>query len=78
MGSIKSGLVYGYAGLGDGLCRRLKNELDYPCRVIATGGLANLIAPETESLEHVDNHLTLTGLRLLYERNSGARPKSGK
>jgi type III pantothenate kinase len=68
-GSMQSGIVFGYAGLVDGLCKRLQAELDYPCRILATGGLANLIAPETESIEHVDNHLTLTGLRLLYERN---------
>ncbi len=67
--SMQSGLVFGYAGLVDGLCERLKAELDYPCRVLATGGLAKLIAPETRSIEHVDDHLTLTGLRLIYERN---------
>ncbi|MSP23685.1 MAG: type III pantothenate kinase [Myxococcales bacterium] len=67
--SMQSGLVFGYAGLVDGLCERLKAELDYPCRVIATGGLARLIAPETRAIEHVDDNLTLTGLRLIYERN---------
>jgi type III pantothenate kinase len=55
--------------LVDGLCKRLRAELDYECRVLATGGLASLIAPETESIEHVDPHLTLTGLRLIHERN---------
>lgn len=73
VGSMQSGIVYGYAGLVDGLCERLGNELDYDCKVIATGGLARLIAPETSSIEHVDDHLTLTGLRLIYERNR--RPK---
>ena len=68
-GSLQSGIVFGYAGLVDGLCERLKAELDYPCRVIATGGLANLIAPETAAIEHVDDHLTLTGLRLIFDRN---------
>lgn len=68
--SMQSGIVYGYAGLVDGLCARLRKELQYPCRVLATGGLAKLIAPQTESIEHVDNDLTLTGLRLLYERNT--------
>ncbi len=67
--SMQSGIVFGYAGLVDGLCKRLKAELDYPCRVVATGGLAPLIAPETDSIEYVDEHLTLTGLRLVYERN---------
>ncbi|MBI4705568.1 MAG: type III pantothenate kinase [Deltaproteobacteria bacterium] len=73
--SMQSGFVFGYVGLVDGLCRRLRAELGYPCRVIATGGLARLIAPDTESIEHVDDDLTLTGLRLVYERNrhAGAR-----
>ncbi len=63
--SMQSGIVYGYAGLVDGLCARLKKELGYPCRVVATGGLAKLIAPQTEAIEAVDNDLTLTGLRIL-------------
>jgi type III pantothenate kinase len=66
---MQSGIVYGYAGLVDGLCARLKKELAYPCRVVATGGLARLIAPLTEAIELVDDDLTLTGLRILYERN---------
>jgi type III pantothenate kinase len=70
--SMQSGIVYGYAGLVDGLCKRLKAELGYPCRVVATGGLARLIAPQTESIEEVDHDLTLTGLRILYERNDPA------
>jgi type III pantothenate kinase len=69
VGSMQSGIVFGYAGLVDGLCKRLKEELGYPCRVLATGGLAKLIAPETSSIEEVDDNLTLTGLRILYERN---------
>ncbi|MDI1432292.1 type III pantothenate kinase [Polyangium sorediatum] len=68
--SMQSGIVYGYAGLVDGLCKRLVAELGYTCRIVATGGLARLIAPLTESIEEVDNDLTLTGLRLLYERNA--------
>jgi type III pantothenate kinase len=71
-GSMQSGIVFGYAGLVDGLCARLRAELDYPCRVLATGGLARLIAPETEAIEHTDANLTLTGLRLIYERNTAA------
>jgi type III pantothenate kinase len=71
--SMQSGIVYGYAGLVDGLCARLKKELAFPCRVVATGGLARLIAPETQAIEHVDDDLTLTGLRLLFERNEAAR-----
>lgn len=68
-GAMQSGLVYGYAGLVDGLCQRIRDELDFPCRVLATGGLANLIAPETSAIETTDDHLTLEGLRLIYGRN---------
>ncbi|WP_434045188.1 MULTISPECIES: type III pantothenate kinase [Sorangium] len=68
--SMQSGIVYGYAGLVDGLVGRLRRELGYPCRVVATGGLARLIAPQTETIEVVDDDLTLTGLRLIYERNA--------
>jgi type III pantothenate kinase len=67
--SMQSGIVYGYAGLVDGLVSRLRKELGYPCRVVATGGLARLIAPQTEAIEEVDDDLTLTGLRLIHERN---------
>lgn len=66
--SMQAGIVFGYAGLVDGLCARLTRELG-PARVIATGGLAGLIGKQTESIEHVDPDLTLTGLRLLHERN---------
>jgi len=68
--SMQSGIVYGYAGLVDGLVMRLRTELGYPCRVCATGGLAVLMAPEAGSIEHVDANLTLEGLRILYERNT--------
>ena len=68
--SMQSGIVYGYAGLVDGLCARLKRELGHPCRVLATGGLARFIAPQTESIEHVYDDLTLDGLRVLFERNA--------
>ena len=69
--SMQSGIVFGYVGLVDGLVVRLKAELGYPCRVIATGGLASLIAPESESIEDTEPNLTLEGLRILYERNVG-------
>ena len=73
MQSMQSGIVYGYAGLVDGLCDRLRAELDYPCRVLATGGLARLIAPETRSIETVDDNLTLVGLRIIHQRNQRSR-----
>jgi type III pantothenate kinase len=69
MQSMQSGIVFGYAGLVDGVVARIKAELGYPCAVIGTGGLARLIAPETASIERVDEVLTLHGLRLIYERN---------
>lgn len=71
--SMQSGIVYGYVGLVDGLVARIKTEMAFPsCAVVATGGLARLIAPMSESIEHVDDDLTLTGLRILYERNAAA------
>jgi type III pantothenate kinase len=70
LGSMQSGIVYGYVGLVDGLVERLVDELGYPCRVFATGGLAPLIAPLSKSIEEVDDILTLDGLRLIFERNA--------
>jgi type III pantothenate kinase len=67
--AMQSGIVYGYVGLVDGIVERLKTELDYPCSVIATGGLASLIAPLSKTIAEVDDVLTLVGLRILYERN---------
>jgi type III pantothenate kinase len=67
--AMQSGIVYGYVGLVDGIVERLKAELDYPCAVIATGGLAPLIAPLSRTIVEIDDVLTLVGLRILYERN---------
>lgn len=69
--SIQSGLVHGYVGLVEGLVQRMRTEVGFACTVVATGGLAPLIGAESEVIEHVDELLTLTGLRLLYERNRG-------
>jgi type III pantothenate kinase len=69
--SMQSGIVYGYVGLVDGLVERIQAELGYPCAVLATGGLAPLIAPLTRTINEVDSDLTLVGLRILYERNLG-------
>ena len=66
--SIQSGVIFGYAGLVDGLCRRMEVELG-DCVVVATGGLSSLIAPYCDTIDHVEPWLTLDGLRLIYERN---------
>lgn len=68
--SMHSGLFWGYVGLVDGLIGRMISESTFEnVRVIATGGLARLIAGESVRIEWVDEHLTLAGLQLLYERN---------
>jgi type III pantothenate kinase len=67
--AIRSGVVYGYAGAIDAILRRLYDELRERTAVVATGGLAHLVVPYTEELEEIDDLLTLTGLRLLHERN---------
>jgi type III pantothenate kinase len=67
--SIQSGVIYGFAGQVDGIVGRLREELGVEATAIATGGLATSIAPFCEEIDEVDDLLTLTGLRLLWERN---------
>jgi type III pantothenate kinase len=69
--ALRSGLVYGFAGQVDGIVRRIRAELgDEAAPVVATGGLADLISPHAETIEHVDAFLTLEGLRLVWALNS--------
>ncbi len=67
---LRSGIVFGYVGLVEGLLTRIIAELPATPRVIATGGLASTIAPLAKGIERVDEDLTLDGLRLLYELNT--------
>src|SRR5581483_10043572 len=67
--ALQSGLVYGFAGQVDGIVARIREELGAEARVIATGGLAELIAPHSRTIELVDPWLTLQGLRLVWAQN---------
>ncbi|MEV0298095.1 type III pantothenate kinase [Nocardia sp. NPDC050710] len=75
--AIQSGAVFGFAGLVDGLVDRIRDEFDAfagdDVAVVATGFSAPLIVPESETIDHHEPHLTLTGLRLVYERNQQRR-----
>lgn len=79
--AIQSGLLYGYCGLVDGMVRRIAAELDMPLtdiKVIATGGLAELIHANSETIQKVDQMLTLQGLRILYNKNRKMRRREEK
>jgi len=65
--NIQSGVIYGYAGLIDGLVERMKSEMGGEPKVIATGGLVSLVAEVARSIQHIDEHLRLEGLRLIYD-----------
>jgi type III pantothenate kinase len=67
--AMQAGILFGYAGLVDGIVERIKSELGADAKVIATGGLAELVAPETKTITEVRADLTLQGLRILYDRN---------
>ncbi len=70
MAAIQSGLVFGYVSLVEGLLSRIRNELDWPSRVVGTGGFAAAVARDSDCIEYVDDALVLDGLRLIFERNS--------
>ena len=66
---MQAGIIFGFVGQIDAIVRRIKAEYGKPMQVIATGGLARMIARESETIDKVDHFLTLTGLRAVYERN---------
>jgi len=72
---LQSGLYFGYIGLVDGILERMIEELGQQPRIVASGGLARMVAADSRYINEIDEMLTLDGLRILYERNRAARPR---
>ena len=79
IGHLQSGLYFGYIGLVDGIIERILNELGAdsakPPRIIASGGLARMVAADSRYIQEIDDRLTIDGLRILFERNRSAKPR---
>ena len=75
--SMQSGLFFGYIGLVDGIVERMQQETRETPWVVATGGLASLVAPQSRTINEVDAFLTLEGLRIIYDRNRTAQAATG-
>ncbi|MGQ9523905.1 MAG: type III pantothenate kinase [Armatimonadota bacterium] len=70
MDSLRSGILYGFAGQTDEMVRRFRAELGQDAVVVATGGLADIVAPETQTVQHINPLLTLQGLKIIWDRQS--------
>jgi len=73
--NLQSGMYYGYAGVVRNLVSQIKQELGKPCKVVATGGMASMVADATHVIDHVDGLLTVKGLRAIYEKNADKESK---